>query len=237
MTSICWWTKSDEKPPSSLRIIENSIYGVDIQPIATQIAKLHFFISLVVEQKVTPSAPNLGVLPLPNLETRIVAADTLIPIEKSQRDLFSTEIDRLRAELAAIRHQHFNARSPPVKRKWREADAAKRREIADYLDREHSIPPESARQLAAWDPYDQNTFAPFFDSEWMFGLPVGRIRIRKQTPATIRGNFAFVNELPGQKELMSCISRRKSTGRDCDCSTWSSKPGCRTSTPSSSRNA
>lgn len=186
-----------------LYLIENSIYGVDIQPIATQIAKLRFFISLVVEQKVTPSAPNFGVLPLPNLETRIVAADTLIPIEKSERDLFSTELDRLRAELAAIRHQHFNARSPAVKRKWREADAAKRQEIADYLDREHTIPPESARKLAAWDPYDQNTFAPFFDSEWMFGLPVGRVRTNKSMPATLRGNFAFVNEMAGQKELVA----------------------------------
>ena len=31
----------------------------------------------------------------------------------------------------------------------------------------------AAAQLAAWDPYDQNTFAPFFDSEWMFGWGKG----------------------------------------------------------------
>ena len=34
-----------------LYLIENCIYGVDIQPIAVQIAKLRFFISLVVDQK------------------------------------------------------------------------------------------------------------------------------------------------------------------------------------------
>ncbi len=34
-----------------LYLIENCIYGVDIQPIATQIAKLRFFISLIVEQR------------------------------------------------------------------------------------------------------------------------------------------------------------------------------------------
>src|SRR6185503_14628954 len=61
-----------------LYLIENCIYGVDIQPIATQIAKLRFFISLVVDQKVDMKADNLGVRPLPNLETRLVAADTLI---------------------------------------------------------------------------------------------------------------------------------------------------------------
>ena len=34
-----------------LHLIENCIYGVDIQPIAIQISKLRFFISLVIDQK------------------------------------------------------------------------------------------------------------------------------------------------------------------------------------------
>src|SRR5262249_825397 len=66
-----------------LYLVENCIYGVDIQPIACQIAKLRFFISLIVDQKVDPNAQNFGVRPLPNLETKIVAADTLVglPVE------------------------------------------------------------------------------------------------------------------------------------------------------------
>jgi len=152
-----------------LYLIENSIYGVDIQPIATQIAKLRFFISLIVDQKIDSKADNLGVRPLPNLETRLVAADTLIPVEKEESDLFSGEIDKLRDELARIRHEHFNARSPAAKRKWREADEAKRREISELLETNHSLTHKTAHKLAAWDPYDQNSFAPFFDVEWMFG--------------------------------------------------------------------
>lgn len=35
-----------------LYLIENCIYGVDIQPIAIQISKLRFFISLVVEPEI-----------------------------------------------------------------------------------------------------------------------------------------------------------------------------------------
>ncbi|MDP2138187.1 MAG: Eco57I restriction-modification methylase domain-containing protein, partial [Candidatus Didemnitutus sp.] len=197
-----------------LYLIENSIYGVDIQPIATQIAKLRFFISLVVDQKVEPTAPNLGVRPLPNLETRLVAADTLIPIEKAESDLFSGEIDRLRAELAGVRHEHFNARSPAAKRKWRDADAAKRAEIAALLEREHAIPRDSARKLAAWDPYDQNAYAPFFDSEWMFGLPVGKVRLQGRAPATLLGNLALINEAGGQTELTSTALREIDTGFD-----------------------
>lgn len=197
-----------------LFLIENSIYGVDIQPIATQIAKLRFFISLVVDQKVDAQADNLGVRPLPNLETRLVAADTLIPIEKAESDLFSGEIERLRSDLAAIRHEHFNARSPATKRKWRTADAGKRQEIAALLEREHAIPRASARKLAAWDPYDQNAFAPFFDSEWMFGLPVGKVRLEGKSPSTLLGNLALINEAGGQTELTASAPREIDSGFD-----------------------
>lgn len=197
-----------------LYLIEKSIYGVDIQPIATQIAKLRFFISLVVDQKVEPAAPNLGVRPLPNLETRLVAADTLIPIEKAESDLFSSEIDRLRAELAAIRHEHFNARSPAAKRKWRDADAAKRSQIAVLLEREHAIPRAAARKLAAWDPYDQNAHAPFFDSEWMFGLPVGKVRLQRRATATLLGNLALINEAGGHTELTPSAPQEIDSGFD-----------------------
>ena len=51
-----------------LYLIENCIYGVDIQPIAIQISKLRFFISLVVDQKTTNDpVKNFGIRPLPNL--------------------------------------------------------------------------------------------------------------------------------------------------------------------------
>ena len=39
-----------------LYLIENCLYGVDIQPIAVQIAKMRFFISLIADQKVEPAA-------------------------------------------------------------------------------------------------------------------------------------------------------------------------------------
>lgn len=186
-----------------LHLIENCIYGIDIQPIATQIAKLRFFISLMVDQYQDSKAPNLGVRPLPNLETRIVAADTLIPIDKEESDLFSGELDQLRKDLSVIRHEHFGSRSPQQKRKWRKRDEEKRKEIAKLLEEQHALPREGAQKLASWNPYDQNTHAPFFDSEWMFGLPVGKVKLAKQSQATLRGNFAFVNELPGQQELIA----------------------------------
>jgi len=191
-----------------LYLIENCIFGVDVNPIACQIAKLRCFIALIVDQKADPGAPNLGVRPLPNLETKIVAADSLVPIERRERqgDLLSENLDAhrrlkaLREELGEVRHQHFAARSPETKARCRRRDAELRAEMASLLPAAGYTATQS-RQLAAWDPYDQNAHAPFFDSDWMFGLPIGRVRLSADSPATLRGHFAFVNEAAGQMDL------------------------------------
>ena len=156
-----------------LYLIENCIYGVDIQPIAVQIAKLRFFISLVVDQRVNPNAENLGILALPNLETRFVAANTLIGIDRPQQLAFrNSRIDELERELARVREAHFTAKTPATKRKYRERDAALRAEIAEILKTD-GWDDKTARMLAGWDPYDQNASASFFDAEWMFGIRDG----------------------------------------------------------------
>ena len=103
-----------------LFLIENCIYGVDIQPIATQISKLRFFISLVVDQKVDKAKHNFGIRALPNLETKFVAANTLIGIDKpeAQMNLFDNqEIKELEQELKNVRHRLFSAKSPATKRR------------------------------------------------------------------------------------------------------------------------
>ena len=199
-----------------LYLIENCIYGVDIQPIATQIAKLRFFISLIVDQKVDPKRPNLGVRPLPNLETRLVAADTLIPINKSgeqQMDLLDEQIQPLRSELERVRHEHFSARSRAAKVRCQEKDSDLRTAIATMLHKS-GLPSESAKKLASWDPYDQNTSAPFFDSEWMFGFPVGKVKIDGKSPATLLDNLALINEADGQTELTTTAPREIDSGFD-----------------------
>jgi adenine-specific DNA-methyltransferase len=163
-----------------LYLIENCLYGVDIQPIAAQITKLRFFISLVVEQRTDANAPNRGVRPLPNLETKIVAANTLIGVQKQlvQFELGTDtgeailEIDRCKGELAQVRHEYFNARTTRTKAKWRERDATLRARMTELLV-QGAYSQKQARKLAAWDPYDQNASADFFDNEWMFGLTEG----------------------------------------------------------------
>jgi len=156
-----------------LYLIENCIYGVDIQPIAVQIAKLRFFISLIVDQKVNRKAKNLGIRPLPNLETKFVAGNTLIGIERpKQMSLRNSAIDDKEKLLRDVRERHFNARTPATKKKYRERDKELRKDLADLLESD-GFKPEATRLMASWDPYDQNKFAGFFDSEWMFGLQKG----------------------------------------------------------------
>jgi tRNA1(Val) A37 N6-methylase TrmN6 len=158
-----------------LYLIENCIYGVDIQPIASQISKLRFFISLVVDQKVNKKAENFGIRPLPNLETKFVTANTLIGIEKPdiQVSLFETQtIKELEQELKAIRHKLFSAKTKETKLKYREKDKELRNAIAEELKRS-GWQNEAAEKLSSWDPYDQNASSPFFDPEWMFDINDG----------------------------------------------------------------
>jgi adenine-specific DNA-methyltransferase len=156
-----------------LFLIENSIYGVDIQPIAVQIAKLRFFISLIVDQDVDKTKENLGILPLPNLETKFVAANTLIGVDKPNQGNFADlKTKDLENELLIIRHKHFNAKTQKTKKQCREKDKRIRYKIARVL-KKSGWPSDTAEMLAAWDPYDQNQFAGFFDMEWMFGVKDG----------------------------------------------------------------
>ena len=156
-----------------LYLIENCIYGVDIQPIAVQIAKLRFFISLVVDQRIDDSQENRGVRPLPNLETKFVAGDALISVDKpAQMSLRNPEIDRKEIELGQVRRKHFTARTPRTKEKYRNLDKQIRTEISELLKND-GFPSETTEKIANWDPYDQNATADWFDSEWMFGLTDG----------------------------------------------------------------
>ncbi len=156
-----------------LYLIENCIYGVDIQPIATQIAKLRFFISLIVEQKIDDTRENRGVRPLPNLETKFVAANTLLGVEKPAQMTFrNPEIDNKEKALEEVRRRHFTARTPRTKERYRKQDADLRTEISALLQQD-GFPSETTEKIAGWDPYDQNAAADFFDPEWMFGITDG----------------------------------------------------------------
>lgn len=156
-----------------LFLIENCIYGVDIQQIAIQISKLRFFISLIVDQKVNDSKPNRNVLSMPNLETKFVAANTLIALDKPQQmTLMAGDVEHLEKELASIRHKIFFTRKYSAKKALKKKEKEKREELQTALT-QSGFSKNVAGQIAGWNPFDPMQSAKFFDPETMFGFGDG----------------------------------------------------------------
>ena len=153
-----------------LYLIENCLYGVDIQPIAIQISKLRFFISLVCDQRTNRNKKaNHGIRPLPNLETKFVAADTLIGLpEMDQMELAPQRVYDIEKEIERLYHSHFAIQRRDQKLKLQEKIKELRGELAEELV-QSLMPPKKAHHLAAWNPFDPQSSADFFDPHWMFG--------------------------------------------------------------------
>jgi adenine-specific DNA-methyltransferase len=113
-------TRSTAEYTWKLALIQHAIYGVDIQPIAVQISKLRCFISLLVDFEVDVDAENLGVPPLPNLDFKFVAADTLVRPPGTYRDDELALEDPFFAKFAKTAEAYFFVKNPPDKKQLRE---------------------------------------------------------------------------------------------------------------------
>ncbi|GIW21742.1 MAG: restriction endonuclease subunit M [Candidatus Sericytochromatia bacterium] len=169
-----------------LYIVQNCIFGVDIQNIAIQISKLRFFISLVIDQDIKRNDYNFGIIPLPNLETKFVCANALIDIKRNENEVLTflsnslnvidtnihSQIKEKEEKLKKVRENYFNAKTFQQKKKCIEKDNQIRNEIINLLI-ENKFDENEAKKLAKWNPYDPNSSADFFNSEWMFGITDG----------------------------------------------------------------
>lgn len=185
-----------------LYLVEHCIYGVDIQPIAVQISKLRFFISLVVDQKPTSDAThNFGIRPLPNLESKLVAANTLIPVDYNASLFESTEeILSKKETLKELNHQIFLAKRNVDKQRLKKDIKDTRHELAKAIKDTGFVSQGAAQLLANWDMFDQNASSLFFDSEWMFGVKDGfDIVIGNPpyvvVPVSLYANYEWNNDL------------------------------------------
>jgi hypothetical protein len=156
-----------------LDLIENCIYGVDIQTIAIQISKLRFFLSLLIEQTIDDAKPNRDIRALPNLETKFIAANTLLALNLNERGLAHTEeVEKLETELFKIREELFYANSRQKKLKLQEQEKKIREQLKQVLCT-IGLSAETTDKIASWDPFDQHQSADWFDPEWMFGIKDG----------------------------------------------------------------
>ena len=88
--------------------IEHSLYGVDIDPGAVEIAKLRLWLSLVVDED-----DIKNIKPLPNLDYKIVCGNSLLGVEKN---LFN---NHLFTELERIKPIYFNETNPTKKQEYK----------------------------------------------------------------------------------------------------------------------
>jgi len=90
------------------RCIEHSLYGVDIDPGAVEIAKLRLWLSLVVDEE-----DIKNIKPLPNLDYKIVCGNSLLGVEK---DLFNFQLFN---ELEELKPLFFNETNPTKKQEYK----------------------------------------------------------------------------------------------------------------------
>ena len=161
--------KGNEQYIRKLTVIQDSIYGVDIQPIAVEIAKLRCFLSLVVDEIVLDSEENRGIEPLPNLEFKFVAANTLIGLPKtaSQTAFGVTEtIDKLK-ELRESYLNSFGADKLRIEKEFRATQQKLFKENVQW-----AVADTLVKQLTEWDPFSYQSCG-WFDPGWMFGIKDG----------------------------------------------------------------
>lgn len=176
-----------------LGIIRENIYGVDIQPIATEISRLRCFLTLVVDERIQDDLENRGIEPLPNLDFKFVTANSLIGLpgsqENSQIGLF--EDDAGIRELKELRDMFFNASGAErdqLKLQFVQAQNRMLQRLNSVVRGGHAA---LTTKLSTWDPFSHKS-SSWFDPEWMFGIKEGfdilianppYIRVHKQEQA------------------------------------------------------
>jgi hypothetical protein len=180
-------------------ILSRNIYGVDIMPMAIEIARLRAWLSLVLEEDYKPNDPrhNFGVKPLPNLDFKFVCANSLIDLgldaylEEANTSLYGNFAGKLIKQLQELQNNRREYFMPELssleKEKVKEQFLKTREEIIYAIlgekvgtgkvsepgafqdDRLKQI----AQKIKQWNPFDDSKPSPFFSPTWMFGVDKG----------------------------------------------------------------
>jgi len=189
-----------------LGIIRESIFGVDLQPIATEIARLRCFLTLIVDERVNDSEDNRGVYPLPNLEFKFVTANTLIELNipntkaaAAQSTLFEDRegID----ELKKLRDDYFNSHDAERDALKFQFSQSQDRMLKNMIANNSHGVAGITHKLSTWDPFSHNE-TDWFDADWMFGIRDG-FDIVIANPPYVR----IHKQDASKKELMKKIYR------------------------------
>ena len=175
-----------------LSIIEKNIFGVDIEPMAIEIARLRAWLSVIVDE---PDKQNIQ--PLPNLDFKFISANSLVNLDSGQTNLFSNP--NLAENLSNLRDAYFNARSSNKKKAYQEKYYQLTNQVSLFDD-------ERSKQLKSFDPFKSRNSASFFDSLFMFGVHkfdaiignppyVGTKKRKSEMKKTLQKEFGFSDDL------------------------------------------
>ena len=160
-----------------LGVIRENIFGVDIQPIATEISRLRCFLTLIVDQSVDDALENRGIVQLPNLDFKFVTANSLIGLpdidNDNQADMFDDRQDI--DELKSLRDRYFIATGQERSRLTAEFSNLQTKMSKELIKEYGSTTPvklEFISKLADWEPFTHKP-ASWFNPEWMFGIKDG----------------------------------------------------------------
>ena len=153
-----------------LRVLQHSIYGVDIQPMAVEISRLRAWLSIIVDE----SDPK-KVRALPNLDFRFVCANTLVPLDSNRYDkkgqgTFLDDFDEEAYQrLSEIMDKgYYTATTPDIKKRLKDEYYDALKKISPSVN-----PSKRVQQMLQWDPFDLNKSSPFFDTKTMFNISEG----------------------------------------------------------------
>ena len=164
--------KLEPKAPNpAADIIKRQLSGQDINPLAVQITRLRLFIAITAARRGTPDN-----LPLPNLEARIVCADTLEtvadpnwrPDRLGQLGTDDPELVQALAAVAENRANWFDAHTEETKQELLQRDAELRSRLQCLLQQKGDLASPELVGFVQAQLYDKNPVPARTDVRLLF---------------------------------------------------------------------
>src|SRR5699024_9591175 len=174
-----------------LAIVKNNIYGVDNQPMATEITRLRAWLSIIVED-----ANKKNVEPLPNLDFKFISANSIVKLDQQNNLWSDPELDN---KLNEIRAKYFNARKPEKKKEWKDYYFSLTQNTGLFDDKR-------TQQLKSFNTFSNTSAADFYESKIMFGIEEGFDIVIGNPPYLLEGkapkyNFENISYYQGKMDI------------------------------------
>ena len=165
-------------------ILSKNIFGVDIMPMAVEIARLRAWLSLVLEAdyKPTDRKNNFGVSALPNLDFKFICANSLIDsgydefLKHTHHNATLYRLDGEIQKLERLRDDYFDPKGDKQKKTQLQQ---KFTQTKNYIKTEFNSLRKTwnlddfLSKVDDWNPFDDSKPSSFFSPAWMFGIRDG----------------------------------------------------------------